>query len=91
MQLACTGLEHCNLFFLINAASINCKIKRNDSLISKVLEFVRKCEQEVFNLRNKIFKENDVNLLISNNIDNNTFIKLVEDLIVNSNFLPIWS
>ncbi|ACN52724.1 hypothetical protein BVAVS116_O0012 (plasmid) [Borreliella valaisiana VS116] len=30
--------------FLIDAAPVNCKIKRNDSLISKVLEFVRKCE-----------------------------------------------
>ncbi len=30
MQLACTGLEYCNLFFLIDAAPVNCKIKRND-------------------------------------------------------------
>uniref|UniRef100_UPI001C02393C YqaJ viral recombinase family protein n=1 Tax=Borreliella bavariensis TaxID=664662 RepID=UPI001C02393C len=29
MQLACTGLEYCNLFFLIDAAPVNCKIKRN--------------------------------------------------------------
>ncbi|WP_422850216.1 YqaJ viral recombinase family protein, partial [Borreliella afzelii] len=56
MQLACTGLENCNLFFLIDAAPVNCKIKRNDALISKVLEFVLKCEQEVFNLRNEIVK-----------------------------------
>ncbi len=50
MQLACTGLEYCNLFFLIDAAPVNCKIKRNDSLISKVLNFVLKCEREKLKL-----------------------------------------
>ncbi len=50
MQLACTGLEYCNLFFLIDAAPVNCKIKKNDSLISKVLNFVLKCEREFINL-----------------------------------------
>uniref|UniRef100_UPI00165D6365 YqaJ viral recombinase family protein n=1 Tax=Borreliella bavariensis TaxID=664662 RepID=UPI00165D6365 len=76
MQLACTGLEYCNLFFLIDAAPVNCKIKRNDSLISKVLNFVLKCEREVFNIRTEIVKNNQVKLLISNNIDNDTFNKL---------------
>nr|WP_234701609.1 DUF244 domain-containing protein [Borreliella garinii] len=89
MQLACTGLEYCNLFFLIDAAPVNCKIKRNDSLISKVLNFVLKCEREVFNIRAKIVKNNQVKLLISNNIDNDTFNKLVEEieeLVVKSDF-----
>ncbi|WP_420025478.1 DUF244 domain-containing protein [Borreliella valaisiana] len=89
MQLACTGLEHCNLFFLIDAAPVNCKIKRNNSLIAKVLEFVKKCEQEVFDLRNEIVKNDKNKLLISNNIDNDTFIKFVgeiEELVVNSDF-----
>ncbi|WP_424632786.1 DUF244 domain-containing protein [Borreliella lusitaniae] len=85
MQLACTGLEHCNLFFLIDAAPVNCKIRRNDSLISKVFEFVNKCELEVFNLRNKIFKTNGMNLLISNN-DEDAFLNLIDDLVVNSDF-----
>ncbi|WP_210370978.1 YqaJ viral recombinase family protein, partial [Borreliella garinii] len=80
MQLACTGLEYCNLFFLIDAAPVNCKIKRNDSLISKVLNFVLKCEREVFNIRAEIVKNNQVKLLISNNIDNDTFNKLVEEI-----------
>ncbi|WP_420025620.1 DUF244 domain-containing protein [Borreliella valaisiana] len=89
MQLACTGLEHCNLFFLIDAAPVNCKIKRNNSLIAKVLEFVKKCEQEVFDLRNEIVKNDKNKLLISNNIDNDTFNKFVEEieeLVVNSDF-----
>ncbi|WP_210381582.1 YqaJ viral recombinase family protein, partial [Borreliella valaisiana] len=80
MQLACTGLENCNLFFLIGAAPVNCKIKRNNSLISKVLNFVLKCEREVFNIRTEIVKNNQVKLLISNNIDNDTFNKLVEEI-----------
>ncbi|WP_210381135.1 YqaJ viral recombinase family protein, partial [Borreliella valaisiana] len=63
MQLACTGLENCNLFFLIGAAPVNCKIKRNNSLISKVLNFVLKCEREVFNIRTEIVKNNQVKLL----------------------------
>ncbi|WP_324280945.1 DUF244 domain-containing protein (plasmid) [Borreliella garinii] len=89
MQLACTGLEYCNLFFLIDAAPVNCKIKRNDSLISKVLNFVLKCEREVFNIRTEIVKNNQVKLLISSNIDNDTFNKLVEEieeLVVKSDF-----
>ncbi|WP_418905428.1 DUF244 domain-containing protein (plasmid) [Borreliella turdi] len=80
IQLACTGLEYCNLFFLIDAAPVNCKIKRNDSLISKVLNFVLKCEREVFNIRAEIVKNNQVKLLISNNIDNDTFNRLVEEI-----------
>ncbi|MBB6043527.1 DUF244 domain-containing protein [Borreliella yangtzensis] len=80
MQLACTGLEYCNLFFLIGAAPVNCKIKRNNALIAKVLEFVKKCEQEVFNLRNEIVKNDKNKLLISNNIDNDTFNKFVEEI-----------
>ncbi len=86
MQLACTGLEYCNLFFLIDAAPVNCKIKRNNALISKVLEFVLKCEQEVFDLRNEIVKTDQFKLLISNNHDNDAFIKLVEEFVVNSDF-----
>ncbi|SCW42711.1 YqaJ-like recombinase domain-containing protein [Borreliella japonica] len=86
MQLACTGLENCNLFFLIGATPINCKIKRNDSLISKVLEFVNNCELEIINLRNKIGKNNAVNLLMSHNDDNHTFINFIEELVVNSDF-----
>ncbi len=89
MQLACTGLEYCNFFFLIDAAPVNCKIKRNDSLISKVLNFVLKCEREVFNIRTEIVKNNQAKLLISNNIDNDTFNKLVEEieeLVVKSDF-----
>ncbi len=86
MQLACTGLEYCNLFFLIGNKPINCRIKRNNLLITKVFEFVNKCEFEVSNLRNKIFKNEAVNLLISHNGDNNTFINFVEDLVINSDF-----
>ncbi|PRR13690.1 hypothetical protein CV659_05955, partial [Borreliella burgdorferi] len=86
VQLACTGLEYCNLFFLIGNKPINCRIKRNNLLITKVFEFVNKCEFEVSNLRNKIFKNEAVNLLISHNGDNNTFINFVEDLVINSDF-----
>uniref|UniRef100_UPI003AF894DC DUF244 domain-containing protein n=2 Tax=Borreliella afzelii TaxID=29518 RepID=UPI003AF894DC len=69
-----------------DAAPVNCKIKRNDALISKVLEFVLKCEQEVFNLRNEIVKNDQFKLLRSNNHDNDAFIKLVEEFVVNSDF-----
>ncbi|XPC97849.1 DUF244 domain-containing protein (plasmid) [Borreliella japonica] len=89
MQLACTGLEYCNLFFLIDAAPVNCKIKRNNSLISKVLEFVQKCEWEVFNVRNEIIEKNGSNLLIASDYDNDTFIKFIEEieeLVVKSDF-----
>ncbi|MBB6213794.1 DUF244 domain-containing protein (plasmid) [Borreliella californiensis] len=86
MQLACTGLEHCNLFFLIDAAPVNCKIKRNESLILKVLEFVRKCEMEVFNLRNDIFSNYRDEYLMAYNFNKDTFIKLVEDLVERSDF-----
>ncbi|AEL19069.1 conserved hypothetical protein (plasmid) [Borreliella bissettiae DN127] len=85
MQLACTGLEYCNLFFLIDAAPVNCKIKRNDGLIAKVLEYVHKCETEAFNIRTQIFKNNNINLQTLNN-DNNEVIKLVEDLVERSEF-----
>ncbi|WP_417903142.1 DUF244 domain-containing protein [Borreliella bissettiae] len=85
MQLACTGLEYCNLFFLIDAAPVNCKIKRNDGLIAKVLEYVHKCETEAFNIRTQIFKNNNINLQTLNN-DNNEVIKLVEDLVERSDF-----
>ncbi|WP_367611919.1 DUF244 domain-containing protein [Borreliella kurtenbachii] len=85
MQLACTGLEYCNLFFLIDAAPVNCKIKRNDDLIAKVLEYVHKCETEAFNIRTQIFKNNNINLQTLNN-DNNEVIKLVEDLVERSEF-----
>ncbi|WP_420025487.1 DUF244 domain-containing protein [Borreliella valaisiana] len=86
MQLACTGLEYCNLFFLIGAAPINCKIKRNNFLISKVLEFVNNCELVIINLRNTIEKNNAVNFLISHNDDNHTFINFVEELVEKSDF-----
>ncbi len=85
MQLACTGLEYCNLFFLIDAAPVNCKIKRNYDLIAKVLECVHKCETEAFNIRTQIFKNNNINLQTLNN-DNNEVIKLVEDLVERSEF-----
>ncbi|ACN93652.1 conserved hypothetical protein (plasmid) [Borreliella finlandensis] len=85
MQLACTGLEYCNLFFLIDAAPVNCKINRNDDLIVKVLEYVHKCETEAFNIRTQIFKNNNINLQTLNN-DNNEVIKLVEDLVERSEF-----
>ncbi len=85
MQLACTGLEYCNLFFLIDAAPVNCKIKRNYDLIAKVLACVHKCETEAFNIRTQIFKNNNINLQTLNN-DNNEVIKLVEDLVERSEF-----
>ncbi|WP_422850019.1 DUF244 domain-containing protein, partial [Borreliella afzelii] len=50
------------------------------------LEFVLKCEQEVFNLRNEIVKNDQFKLLRSNNHDNDAFIKLVEEFVVNSDF-----
>ncbi len=54
-----------------------------------MLNFVLKCEREVFNIRTEIVKNNQVKLLISNNIDNDTFNKLVEEieeLVVKSDF-----
>uniref|UniRef100_UPI002285A43D DUF244 domain-containing protein n=1 Tax=Borreliella garinii TaxID=29519 RepID=UPI002285A43D len=65
------------------------KIKRNDSLISKVLNFVLKYEREAFNIRTEIVKNNQVKVLISSSIDNDTLNKLVEEieeLVVKSDF-----
>ncbi|WP_417861666.1 DUF244 domain-containing protein [Borreliella andersonii] len=86
IQLACTGLEYCNLFFLIDVAPINCKIKRNEALISKVFEFVRKCEIEVFNLRNEIFRNYGAEYLMSHNFNEDKLINLVQDLVERSDF-----
>ncbi|WP_417861759.1 DUF244 domain-containing protein (plasmid) [Borreliella americana] len=86
MQLACTGLEYCNLFFLIDAAPTNCKIRKNEALISKVFKFVEKCEMEVFNVRNDIFKNYRDEYLMVHNFNEETFIKLVEDLVERSDF-----
>ncbi len=50
-----------------------------------MFEFINKCELEVFNLRNKMFKTNGMNLLISNN-NKDSFLNLIDDLVVNSDF-----
>ncbi|SCW39687.1 Uncharacterized protein family (ORF7) DUF [Borreliella japonica] len=58
-------------------------------MILKVLEFVQKCEWEVFNVRNEIIENNGSNLLISSDHDNDTFIKFIEEieeLVVKSDF-----
>ncbi|WP_418455449.1 DUF244 domain-containing protein (plasmid) [Borreliella californiensis] len=86
MQLACTGLEYCNLFFLIDAAPVNCKIKRNEDLISKVFEFVNKCELEIINLKKDIYSNYRDEYLMAHNFNKETFIKLVEDLVERSDF-----
>ncbi|XOU12982.1 DUF244 domain-containing protein (plasmid) [Borreliella americana] len=86
MQLACTGLEYCNLFFLVDAAPINCKIKRNEALISKVFEFVGKCELEIKNLKKDIYRNYRDDYLMAHNFNKETFIKLVEDLVERSDF-----
>ncbi len=86
MQLACTGLEYCNLFFLIDAAPINCKIKRDEALISKVFEFVNKCELEIINLKKDIYSNYREEYLMAHNFNEDTFIKLVEDLVERSDF-----
>ncbi|APS99098.1 hypothetical protein Bmayo_05430 (plasmid) [Borreliella mayonii] len=86
MQLACTGLEYCNLFFLIDAAPVNCKIKRNEALISKVFEFVGKCELEIINLKKDIYSNYREEYLMAHNFNKDTFIKLVEDLVERSDF-----
>ncbi|AEL19285.1 conserved hypothetical protein (plasmid) [Borreliella bissettiae DN127] len=86
MQLACTGLEYCNLFFLIDAAPVNCKIKRNEDLISKVFEFVNKCELEIINLKKDIYSKYREEYLMAHNFNEETFIKLVEDLVERSDF-----
>ncbi|WP_210362586.1 DUF244 domain-containing protein, partial [Borreliella garinii] len=69
-----------------DAAPINCKIKRNESLISKVLEFVEKCELEVSNLKKDIFSNYRDEYLMAHNFNKETFIKLVEDLVERSDF-----
>ncbi|AEL19385.1 conserved hypothetical protein (plasmid) [Borreliella bissettiae DN127] len=45
------------MFFLIDAAPVSCKIKRNEDLISKVFEFVNKCELEIINLKKDIYSK----------------------------------
>ncbi|WP_418905952.1 DUF244 domain-containing protein [Borreliella carolinensis] len=86
MQLACTGLEYCNLFFLIDATPINCKIKRNGALISKVFEFIGKCDKEVFNIIRDIVTNYREKCLMAHNFNKDAFIKLVQDLVERSEF-----
>ncbi|AEL19325.1 conserved hypothetical protein (plasmid) [Borreliella bissettiae DN127] len=68
---------------------VNCKIKRNEDLISKVFENVNKCELEI---RNYKFKKKDISsnyreeYLMAHNFNEETFIKLVEDLVERSDF-----
>ncbi len=54
-----------------------------------MLNFVLKYEREAFNIRTEIVKNNQVKVLISSSIDNDTLNKLVEEieeLVVKSDF-----
>ncbi|WP_445436347.1 YqaJ viral recombinase family protein [Candidatus Borreliella tachyglossi] len=74
MQLACTGLEVGNLYFLIGKDTINCVIKRDDKLIEKVLYFVSRIKDEIDNSIEIFKNSNDLDLAF-NSICNSGYYK----------------
>ncbi|AHH06992.1 Hypothetical protein BCD_0926, partial (plasmid) [Borrelia crocidurae DOU] len=71
VQLACTGLSKCNLFFLIGDEPINCVIERNNGFIGKVMIYIAALDMEIDHICGLIKNDNSIDLA---NID-------IEDLI----------
>ncbi|ETZ17489.1 hypothetical protein BDCR2A_01588 [Borrelia duttonii CR2A] len=66
MQLACTGLSKCDLFFLIGDEPINCIIERNNGVIGIVMIYIAALDMEVERIFNLINNDNFIELV---NID----------------------
>ncbi|WDS47517.1 DUF244 domain-containing protein [Borrelia miyamotoi] len=62
IQLACTGLDKGNLFFLIGNEAINCVIIRNNDLISKVMLFVKELDREVNHICTLLRAQTDIDI-----------------------------
>ncbi|AHH06946.1 Hypothetical protein BCD_0880 (plasmid) [Borrelia crocidurae DOU] len=62
MQLACTGLSKCNLFFLIGDEPVNCVIERNNGFIGKVMIYIAVLDMEVDRICNIIKRDNSIDL-----------------------------
>ncbi|QFP42672.1 BppA, partial (plasmid) [Borrelia miyamotoi] len=62
LQLACTGLDKGNLFFIIGNEAINCVIIRNNDLISKVMSFVKELAREVNHICTRLRSQTDIDI-----------------------------
>ncbi|ACH94207.1 DUF244 domain-containing protein [Borrelia duttonii] len=62
VQLACTGLSKCNLFFLISDEPINCVIERNNGVIGIVMIYIAALDMEVGRICNIIKNDNSIDL-----------------------------
>nr|WP_049752027.1 hypothetical protein [Borrelia recurrentis] len=62
VQLACTGLSKCNLFFLIGDEPINCVIERNNGVIAKVMIYIAALDMEIERMCNIIKRDKSIDL-----------------------------
>ncbi|WP_231439770.1 hypothetical protein [Borrelia duttonii] len=62
MQLACTGLSKCNLFFLIGDEPINCVIERNNGFIGKVMIYIAALDMEIERMCDIIKRDKSIDL-----------------------------
>ncbi|WP_024654340.1 YqaJ viral recombinase family protein, partial [Borrelia hispanica] len=60
IQLACTGLSKCNLFFLIGDEPVNCVIESNSSFIAKVMVYISALDMEVGRICNLIKNDKSI-------------------------------
>lgn len=71
VQLACTGLEVCNLWFLVGKEPKLCLVVRNNSLLNKIFsrleEFEKTVQEIVVLIRNTVFDGDGVYVLESMN------------------------
>ncbi|WP_049752334.1 hypothetical protein [Borrelia duttonii] len=77
MQLACTGLLKCNLFFLIGDEPINCVIERNNGVIAKVMIYIATLDMEVERMCNLIKRDKSIDLANIDIEDLTNHIKLL--------------
>ncbi|WP_318250830.1 DUF244 domain-containing protein [Borrelia duttonii] len=83
MQLACTGLSKCNLFFLIGDEPINCIIERNNGVIGIVMIYIAALDMEVERIFNLLNNDNSIDLL---NIDIENLTNHIKLLLQDSKF-----
>ncbi|WP_318250843.1 hypothetical protein [Borrelia duttonii] len=62
MQLACTDLSKCNLFFLIGDEPINCIIERNNGVIGIVMIYIAALDMEIERMCNIIKRDKSIDL-----------------------------
>ncbi|WP_051373902.1 YqaJ viral recombinase family protein [Borrelia hispanica] len=83
IQLACTGLSKCNLFFLIGDEPVNCVIESNNSFIAKVMVYISALDMEVRRICNLIKNDKSIELT---NIDIENLTNHIKLLLQDSKF-----